>query len=307
MGTYKEHCSFFVLRVKRRQWVSLGSDPEVKSLVNAGGFHPVDSRWTEACVYTLAMAAGVKDYIAALSNEVVPSLLRGIGVMKVVVFALAIVAPALVGWRYDLSANMTLALVAGFIALEVILYVPYKLWARLTDQVTPRFILSCSNDEPGCVRSNVKFNTASGGSLVATWFLLKVRAHGTTNIVGCCAHLTSVKRSGKGENLLEDHSVVRPFTPATGSDAEKKTIRPTHPEYVDVITANASNGIMWLYQTHRDAAINWRSMFANAGKFNLTVALTSENSAPCVAELEFDWTGDPADSSLSLISQNPPL
>lgn len=134
----------------------------------------------------------------------------------------------------------------------------------------------------------------------------KVFASGTTNIVGCCAHLTSIRRAGENENLLDGESVVCPFTPATDADAEKKTIRPTHPAYVDVITANTSNGIIWLYPTHRDATINWKAMFAKAGKFNLTIALTSDNSAPCTADLEFDWTGDPAESSLSLISQNPP-
>jgi hypothetical protein len=55
MGTYKEHCSFFVLRVKRRQWVSLEKHPERKSLVNAGAFHHADSRRTGACVYSRPM------------------------------------------------------------------------------------------------------------------------------------------------------------------------------------------------------------------------------------------------------------
>lgn len=188
----------------------------------------------------------------------------------------------------------------------MILYVPYKLWAKLTEEVTPRFVLACSNDERGCVRRDVKFN--SGGStsqISATWFRLKVLASGTANITGCCAHLISIKRVGENRDLLDGDSIVRPFTPANGADTEKKTIRPTHPEYVDVITANAKNGIMWLYRTHQDASLDWKSMFAKHGKFMLTVALTSENSAPCTAELEFDWTGDPATSSLSLISQNP--
>ena len=34
MGTYEEHCSFFVLGVKRRWWVSLKNDPERNRLVN---------------------------------------------------------------------------------------------------------------------------------------------------------------------------------------------------------------------------------------------------------------------------------
>src|SRR5882757_4415000 len=34
IGTYEEHCSFFVLGVKRRRWVSLKNDLERNRLVN---------------------------------------------------------------------------------------------------------------------------------------------------------------------------------------------------------------------------------------------------------------------------------
>jgi hypothetical protein len=187
---------------------------------------------------------------------------------------------------------------------------PLLLWVfvayvrRRSHTLQSRLKFAAGPNEPGCIRRDVDWH-ASSGTVTATWFKLKVSAVGVSNVTGCCARLTSVRRDGDNKDRLDGTSVVRPFTPATGADAEKKTVSPTSPELIDVITANASNGVVWLYGTHRDAKLDWDTMFKPPGKFYLTVGLHTDNSVPYTAELLFDWTGDPSTSSLSLIGQNP--
>ena len=92
--------------------------------------------------------------------------------------------------------------------------------------------LSFGMNEAGCVRRDVTFHAGDGRSFQVTWFKLKVSAIGATNIVGCRAHLTLVKRVGECKNLLDGEYIARPFSPATDGDAERKEIRPAIPQHV---------------------------------------------------------------------------
>lgn len=119
------------------------------------------------------MAAGVKDYIKAVSHEVVPAISRGLTRIKVIAHIVAGIVYLALGLHFELPTAWIVGGALAIAALELLLIVPYRLWARLTEQVTHRLILKCMVDEPGCVRRDVPLRLNNGGQIEATWFRLR--------------------------------------------------------------------------------------------------------------------------------------
>jgi hypothetical protein len=167
--------------------------------------------------------------------------------------------------------------------------------------LTPK--LKCTFDMrvPGCVNPNIE--THIGGkphkAMKLTWYRIKVETVGPHNIHGCTGRLLSV-RHGNTE-LLHADAPVLPFTPGSDPDAALKTIRHRVPEFLDVLSANATNGVVHVIIGHRSAMVDWNNMFIQAGEYYLKIAITSD-SPTVEIDLKFNWTLDPATSEIVNVS-----
>jgi hypothetical protein len=77
------------------------------------------------------------------------------------------------------------------------------------------------------------------------------------------------------------------------------------PAFLDVLAVTMRNEIfpgtksrVWPY------AVDLQSIFADAGKYLLTVAVAGDGSATITAALEFNWTGDWQTCDLRLLRVN---
>ncbi|MHC2318390.1 hypothetical protein ACVIHC_005436 [Bradyrhizobium diazoefficiens] len=162
--------------------------------------------------------------------------------------------------------------------------------------------LKCTFDMavPGCVNPNIDMHV--GGkphkAIRLTWYRVKVEADSPSNIQGCTGRLLSVKRGDT--ELLHADAPVLPFTPGTDPDATSKTIRHGVPEFLDVLSANATNGVVHLIKGHRSAMVDWDKMFSLADDYYLKIAITSD-SPTVEMVLKFKWTLDPATSVMIAI------
>ena len=91
------------------------------------------------------------------------------------------------------------------------------------------------------------------------------------------------------------------FTAATDPDTLSKTVRSGVPEFLDVITANNTNGIMHVIHGHRSQAVNWEKLFVETGDYYLRVGVVSDNSPMAEITLRFTWSGDPATSTMIML------
>jgi hypothetical protein len=94
-----------------------------------------------------------------------------------------------------------------------------------------------------------------------------------------------------------------PFSPMTGTDTLDKTIRPKVPEYLDIVAANSTHGIILLFRGHLNQTVDWSFLFCDAGDYLLHIVINSNNGAPYEVDLNFTWTLDPDTSTIFPVRQ----
>lgn len=219
----------------------------------------------------------------------------------------------LLGWHFNGYPIAWLLGGAAAIALvEVLVFFPFQLWKANLDEInalrsrlSPRLACSFNMNDSGCIRPNTQVampaqdNAAVTVTEIFTWFRVRVEAVGSTNIANCTARLVSIKR-GDSE-LLAGETPPIPFAPNEGEDALSKTVSAGVPEYIDLLAANDTHGVLLPLRGHISQAVHWGDIFSLAGDYTLRVVIVSSNAPPASIKLRFRWTLRPATSQIDVI------
>jgi hypothetical protein len=107
--------------------------------------------------------------------------------------------------------------------------------------------------------------------------------------------------------MLSGETPALPFAPAESVDASYKMINPQVPEFLDLLAANKTNGIVIPFTIPLSQAVVWNELFRHPNDYFLKIIVVSENTPPSSIELKFNWTLDPATSTIVALSQDPTL
>lgn len=118
-----------------------------------------------------------------------------------------------------------------------------------------------------------------------------VRTDCLESVRNCKGFLTRIEKDGSKKWSGETAQLT--FAPGEDPDALSKTIYYNIPAFLDVLVVTPRNDIIlatknrvWPY------AVDLYSIFAETGKYILTIAVAGDGSATITAALEFNWTGD---------------
>ncbi|MDI2103938.1 hypothetical protein [Bradyrhizobium sp. Mp64] len=120
------------------------------------------------------------------------------------------------------------------------------------------------------------------------------------NITGCQGRILSISR--KNQELLGGDKPIIPFTKADAADALSKTVYSGVPEYLDILAAERTHGIMHTMKGNRSELVDWKGMFVEEDSYYITIAVTSNEASTAEVKLKFDWTKDPATSIMTALS-----
>lgn len=219
----------------------------------------------------------------------------------------------LLGWHFNGYPIAWLLGGATAIALiEVLVFFPFQLWKANTEQITvlksrlaPALVCTFNMNDPGCTRPNTEVSMPSqhNGAVtvreIFTWFRVRVEAVGSTNIANCTARLVSIKRGDT--ELLAGETPPIPFAPNEGYDALLKTVNAGVPEYIDLLAANDTDGVLLPLRGHISKAVQWGEIFALPGDYTFRVVIVSSNAPSASIKLRFRWTLRPATSQIEVI------
>jgi hypothetical protein len=198
----------------------------------------------------------------------------------------ALSVPFLVLGLTNAFAQSSLFICLAFVAL-------LTLAGRLAFRCVPKLDLSCDPAIDGCEV------IAHWPNTMVKFCRLAVKTDCLESVRNCKGFLTGIEKDGTKKWGGETSQLT--FAPGEDPDALSKTVYYDIPAFLDVLAVTLHSDIVlatknrvWPY------AVDLQSMFADSGKYFLTVAVAGDGSATITAALEFNWTGDWQTSHLRL-------
>jgi hypothetical protein len=186
--------------------------------------------------------------------------------------------PFLVLGLTNAFAQSSLFICLAFLAL-------LSLAGRLAFRCIPKLDLACDPGIDGCGA------IAHWPQTILKFWRLAVKTDCLESVRNCKGFLTRIEKDGIKKWGGESAQLT--FAPGEDSDALSKTVYFNILAFLDVLAVTMRNEIfpgtksrVWPY------AVDLQSIFADAGKYLLTVAVAGDGSATITATLEFNWTRD---------------